>query len=123
MSMGNLLTAFELISSNKAKADFVSARPDTLIEAAEQRLGLRFPPTYREFLRKLGAGNFGASEFYGIIDENFNHSSVPNGIWYTLTERDEVELPKNLIVIGDTGDGGLYCLEVSDEKEAPVIVF
>ena len=81
MSMQNLLGALEIIKRNPAKADFVGPRPEKIVAAAEERLGLKFPQTYRHFLLSLGAGNFGSEEFYGVIHENFENASVPNGIW------------------------------------------
>lgn len=65
---------------------FVGARSETLVKAAEEKLDLTFPPSYRRFLLEFGAGSFGASELYGVIDENFENSSAPNGIWCTLQE-------------------------------------
>ncbi len=39
-----------------------------------------------DYLKTFGAGNFGAQEIYGIINADFENSSVPDAIWYTLTE-------------------------------------
>jgi hypothetical protein len=50
-------------------ADVVGERPEALVDPAEQTLGLRFPPSYRAFVRELGAGDAGGEEFYGVIDD------------------------------------------------------
>jgi hypothetical protein len=123
MSIESLHEAFRIIDSHHEKAFFAGARPEHLVRAAELRLGVIFPPTYREFLLRLGAGSFGGSEFYGVIDGNFEESEVPNGVWLTLTERREVGMSGDLVIVGSTGDGGFYCLEAGREKESPVIVF
>jgi hypothetical protein len=81
---------------------------------------------YREFVKRYGAGNFGAQEIYGVIGEDFENSSVPDAIWVTLSERKEFNLPQNLLVISDTGMGEWYCLDFNQcniEGEPLVIVY
>jgi hypothetical protein len=70
----------------------------------------------------FGAGNFGAQEIYGIINDDFEHSSVPDAIWFTLSERKEINLPPNLLVIYDTGSDELFCLNFNDNNDEPTIV-
>lgn len=103
--------AVTLIAEHPEMAAFVGPRPPRLLEAAESALGLRLPDDYRRFLLAFGAGSFGATEVYGVIDENFTSSSVPNGIWYTLTERRASDLAPSLVVIGNDGGGNLHCLD------------
>jgi antitoxin YobK len=58
----------EAVFLMKTKPDalyFEGNSSDKLIEDAEQRLNVRFPPTYKRFLTEYGAGSFGGSEFYG----------------------------------------------------------
>jgi len=74
--------------------DFAGPRDPSLVAAAENALGVSFPPTYRRFVTELGAGGVDAHEFYGVIDENFNDSSIPDGIWLTLDDRQRFGLPK-----------------------------
>lgn len=112
MSMQDYEMASRLIMQNPELNDFVGPRNETLVETAEKTLELKFPPTYRRFLLEYGAGNFGSLEVFGIIDENFEMSSVPDAIWYTLTEREEANLPPELIVIYENGRGGLFCLNL-----------
>ncbi len=95
MSEAELNQAFELVESNAELAHFHGPKSEALICAAEKALKIEFPPTYREFLQRYGCGNFDGEEIYGLIDENFKHSSVPNGIWLTLKERD-ASLPEYL---------------------------
>lgn len=123
MSLQNLNAGLLLVESNRSRGFFAGPRPPALIDAAEAALGGVFPPSYREFLKTLGAGNFGSSEFYGLIDDNFEDSEVPNGIWLTLRERVDSTLPSALAVVGTTGDGAYYCLEMSGGRETPVIVY
>lgn len=113
MGMAEYQKAKEMILKYPGKSRFVGSRSVVLLDQAELVLGIRFPPSYRAFLLDFGAGNFGAFEIYGVIDGDFANSSVPDAIWFTLTERRESDFPANLLVIGDAGTGELYCLRVS----------
>jgi hypothetical protein len=104
-------------------ADFVGERPDALVTAAEDALGLRFPPAYRQFVSRLGAGSFGSFEVYGVISEPFD-GPVPDAVWATLGERAEPSnLPPSMIVIGVDGMGGTYVLDISKGAQPPVEVW
>jgi hypothetical protein len=126
MSMANLDQALQLIQDNEDQADFVGQREDRLIDAAETALGLSFPPTYRRFLKEIGCGDIAGAEFYGLINDNFTNSAVPNGIWLTLKIRVTGKLPQSLIVVSETGNGGYYAIDRTrqdNEGESPVIVW
>ena len=105
-------------------ADFVGGCTDDLIRLAEEKIGLRFAGLYLDYLKTFGAGNFGSQEIYGIIHDDFENSSVPDAIWYTLTERREINLPNNLLIIYDTGSDELFCLDYNQlaENGEPKIV-
>jgi hypothetical protein len=113
--------AVALIRANPNMQHFAGPRSEDVIAAAEKVLGFRLPEPYRQWVREFGAGNFGAAEVYGVIDTNFTGSSVPNGVWYTLSERREASLSRDLIVIGNDGTGNLLCLDCS-KAAAPVVV-
>lgn len=125
MNARTLEQAFGHVEANLDLADFDGHKPDELISIAEDALSLSFPPTYRKFLSRLGCGDFCGREFYGIINDDFVDSSIPDAIWLTLSERRESRLPDTLILIGDSGDGGYYALDCAllIEGEAPVIVW
>lgn len=95
----------------KAGGDFDGPKPETLIGAAEQALELKFAPSYRRFLLELGCGNLKGLEIYGVINENFDRSCVPNGIWLTLHERLNLGLSTRYVLIGDDGDSGYYAID------------
>ncbi|PAD45917.1 SMI1/KNR4 family protein [Shouchella clausii] len=124
MSVETYQKAKEIIMNEEEIADFVGERTDELINLAEEKLGLKFTGLYLDYLKTFGAGNFGAQEIYGIIDADFENSSVPDAIWYTLTERKEIRLPDNLLVIYDTGSDELFCLDFNqrDDNGEPKVV-
>lgn len=124
MSVETYQKAKQIIQANEDMADFIGERTNELIKLAEEKLGVKFTGLYLDYLQTFGAGNFGAQEIYGIITDDFENSSVPDAIWYTLTERNEINLPNNLLVIYDTGSNELFCLDFNqlDEKGEPKVV-
>src|SRR5699024_3093011 len=124
MSVETYQKAKQIISAQTDIADFVGGRSNNLISMAENELNLKFTGLYLDYLQTFGAGNFGAEEIYGIINDDFENSSVPDAIWYTLTERKEVNLPNNLLVIYDTGSEEIFCLDFNtlDDKNEPRVI-
>ncbi len=122
MSLTKLHKAFDLIE--ELGGDFDGEKSASLISKAEKALGFGFPPTYKEFLLTLGCGDVEGLEFYGLINENFEESSVPDAIWLTLDER-KSGLPSNLMLVSSTGDGNYIALkmdETNGENENPVVL-
>ena len=106
--MTEYVRAAALIGEHEDIADFAGPRPPALIERAEQAVGVTFPPTYRRFLLEYGAGNFGGTEIYGVIDDDFHDSSVPDAIWHNLTSRRE-----GLFTFYAVGEGTDFCLDTT----------
>lgn len=126
MSMSDLEKALSIIKDNSDEGFFAGPKPDALIDKAEKTIGLYLPPTYRRFVAELGAGNISGQEFYGVIDDDFYESSVPDAIWSTLHARKTYGLPDDLIVIGSIDDGSYIVLDAhkdNNEKEASVMIW
>ena len=124
MSLQELESAFDLIEENGG-GDFEGEKEASLIKGAAKALGLVFPPTYKEFLAKFGCGDIEGLEFYGLINNDFKNSSVPDAIWLTLDAR-KSGLPDYLILIYATGDGGYYALDTSqacENGECPIVSY
>ncbi len=123
MSMDHLLEALKLIEQNKLIKYMRGSKSDQLIQKAEEALGLKFPPTYRLFLKDFGCAGIARFEVYGIIDEDFTMPG--NVVWFTLNQR-KMGAPHNYIVIGSTGYGPIYVLDASHpngEGEYPVMLW
>ena len=126
MSLKNYQQAAQIINTDKDRSDFVGLRTDKLILRAEEATGFKFTGMYRDFLKNYGAGNFGGGEIYGIIDDNFEDSGIPDAVWITLTERRKINLPANLLIIYDIGTGEYHCLDfgkLNNNKEPKVVSF
>ena len=113
MSMHDLALAFELVAKNASLATFAGPQPASRIRLAQAALGVFFPPTYREFVTRLGCGGLGSTEFYGVATDDFEHSSVPDAIWLTLKNRAGQYVPDSFVVIGSTGDGAYYAIDTA----------
>jgi hypothetical protein len=110
MSIQNYEKAKDLIDQSGG-GDFEGAKPEALVSKAEAVLGLKFPPSYRRFLLELGCGDINGVEVFGLINDNFEKSTVPNGIWLTLNERGSINLDPAYVIVGEGGDGTYYALD------------
>lgn len=127
MSMIDLEKAYSLLTKHP-KIIVHSGNPvnENLISAAEEYLGIQIPLSYKNFLSKFGFLSLGGAEFYGIIDNDFAHSSTPDAIWITKNNNEEFNQPISLLTIYDIGDGSTYCLDTSQmnqDGECPVVVW
>lgn len=123
MSLERYRKARELIA-NAGQSDFEGPKPESLVARAEAALGLTFPPSYRQFLLDLGSGDVAGFEVYGLVDDDFVDSAVPDAIWLTLEERESNGLDPRFIIIGALGDGTYDCLDTAHldaSGEAPVV--
>ena len=105
--------------------DFGGAKPERLVSSAEGALGLTFPPSYREFLLRLGCGAVRGLEILGVIHEDFDNSGYPDVVWATRAGR-EHGLPSSLVLVNPLGDGTYFALDTSatDERgESPVVAW
>jgi hypothetical protein len=104
MSMKELQEAFDIIEQLNSKDFFSGPKEIELICSAEEALNLIFPPSYKVFLEKYGAGGVNGSEIYGLTKSSkkpFLTPGVPDAIWLTLDERKDDYLPKHFIIISD----------------------
>lgn len=113
MSMKDLEKAFDIIRNNP-NSDFEGEKDFSLIELAEKKLEISFPPTYKSFLKTFGCGDIEGLEFYGLINNEFEKSSIPDAIWLTLNER-KSGLAGNFLIIYSTDEGVYYALD-SNQK-------
>ena len=126
MGTAEVLEGLDLVERSPDRSYFLGARDDEIVSAVEQELGLQFPPSYRMFVRRLGAGSFGSSEFYGVIDRDIAESGIPDAAWVTLRMRSEGGLAPTFLVVGSDGMGAYYVLDAAKDigaHESPVYVW
>ena len=121
----NIEKVFQIIEDNIEDADFVGEIGENQIEKAEQITSVRFPTSYKKFLRKYGAGDIFGIEIYGIIaDPDTDGQAIPNVVWLHQQLVSE-GMSKAFIPVSDSGDGCYYVLDTSqmnDKEECPVLL-
>ncbi len=113
----------DFVEKNQSICDAGRPASDELIDRAERFLDVRFPEDYRAFLRRWGTLAIGPLEFYGICNEDFVNSSVPNAIWYTQQLRQQVGLPKALVILYDNNGDEYYCLDTSVSENSRIVAW
>jgi hypothetical protein len=120
--MATVAKAAAIIESYPEIADFVGPVPFEEIYVAENRLGVRFPDSYRDFIQRYGAGTFGGKPIYGL---GVPDDGLPNVVWATEAMREADDFfPADLVVIQDTGEGDILCLAtalMNEDNECPVV--
>jgi len=133
MSIEKFDHAISLLKKNFSEDEIYFTGPftDRTILNAEEALDLKFPNTYRKFLKEYGSDGFKSEEIYGLTKEEdfksleFEGSTTPNAIWTTLDFHKRYGHPLHLVIIYNLGDGTIYCLDTSqmnDEGECPVVM-
>jgi hypothetical protein len=108
--------------------EWAGPQTEQSVAVLENALGVRLPPSYREFLFRYGAGGIQAYEGISGIYDN-DPLSMHLGTTYgdTLRMRNECGMPSHLIVI-ERGDEHFppMCLDTSrlgSDGEYPVVGF
>lgn len=115
-----------LLKKHSADVNVAGPKDEALISRAELFLGVRFPPSYREFLRRWGTIGFGPEEIYGLTGEKFETGAAPNGIWFTAQERARFGLPRGLVVVVNVDGDQYYCIDTTHkgpDGESPVVIW
>lgn len=126
MSQQDYIDAVDLLEQNSEISDFVGSIAEETLRKAENKIGITFPPVYREFVLNYGAENFGSEEVYGILKDDFDNSSIPDSVWFTLKQREEIDLLRNLVIIYHTGGEEMFCIDVSQKNEfneSPIVSY
>ena len=82
------------------------------VEEAEMALGIRIPPTYRQFLADFGKLGFAAEEFYGVSEVGAVTDPTSYAVWLTLDLRAGGFLPSQTVIVGQDGMGGEYIIDL-----------
>lgn len=82
------------------------------INAMQRELDIGLGEEYKQFLKNFGFLSAEYLEFYGICGEN---NAIPSAIFATLSMREKIpNFAKDLVVIGDVGNGSFYCVDCRD---------
>lgn len=99
-------------------AFIAGGQSEAMVSAAESKLGVAFPPSFREYLLRWGNISFDGHEYYGLTrNSDFENASVPNCVWFTLKKRSQVGLPHSLVVFRNVNDELYICVDTSQVLE------
>ena len=99
---------------------------DEEVESAEKILNIKFPKSYREFLKKYGSVEVRSLEIMGLSRDNYQNSGYGDVVWVTLNDRGNFSQPNHIIKLEHLGDGSYYALDLSqmnNDNECPVVVW
>lgn len=109
----------KMIRDNPDLAESGQPQDNGAISIAEERLGLRFPDSFREYLNRWGWVSFGPNEYFGLGQE------FKDIVIATERLRRICGLPRELVVVCDHDGDEYVCLDTSsfNNGECPVIVW
>jgi len=99
--------------------------PESAISEAEERLGCKFPPSYRSFLKTFGG--LAIPPHLGIVHDFVGVTPPEDVVGRTLRAREERKLGEHLVVVGMGAQyQEWFCLDISRPSSAgeyPVVLF
>ncbi len=105
---------------------------DSAISAAEEALGVEFPPSYRQFLKTFGGialpTHLGiVHDFVGISDNGSIAGDAVDVVGRTMRAREEHKLAGHLVIVGMGAEfQEWFCLDLSKPRangEYPIVLF
>jgi cell wall assembly regulator SMI1 len=122
--MNYLDTIEEEMKASGGDPVFVGGAQDSHIKAFENELGVRFPPSYKEFLKRFGALSFAGDTYYGITKKGLTATSVPSVAFATKSARSQGDADSAMVVVKVSGYGPIYSIDtaiIGDDGESPII--
>ena len=102
---------------------------NSVIKAAEAKLNVRFPQSYKVFLNGYGAALFNGFEIFGFFEEIRNDKSPP--LWTNVVSATQMTrrassglIPDRYVAISNDGCDCSYYLDtqrIENDEECPVI--
>lgn len=103
---------------NDLDAFIAGGQPEAMVSAAESKLGVSFPPSFREYLLRWGNVSCDDVEYYGLTrNDDFDNGGIPNCVWFTTRKRTTVDLPHSLVVFRNINDEAYYCIDTNQVLE------
>ncbi|MEB6589206.1 MULTISPECIES: SMI1/KNR4 family protein [Pseudomonas] len=113
----------EIIASGEDPA-CAGGTTDAVIADFEKALNVKFPLSYKLFLKKYGALSFAGDTYYGITQSGVEAMCVPNVAFATKSARADGAADESMIVVKASGYGPIYSIDTSilGTTGEPVIV-
>ncbi|MBT2545075.1 SMI1/KNR4 family protein [Streptomyces sp. ISL-44] len=116
----------ELVRDNDDIAHHAEGCDLATVGAAERELGIKFPPSYRRFIKEFGTCDIAGEEFLGVYQTPAMGEKFLGSVAETLDARSQYAMPSDLIVAMFDGMGGLVVLDASradSDGEYPILVW
>ncbi len=110
--MDNIDELIDRIRENGDDVWIAGPQSEQAIAELERALGVKLPPTFRQFLLRFGSFRILDSNVSGIIDNKPLARGAGRLYWDTQCFRREHELPDHLLVVQADEDAP-YCLDTS----------
>jgi hypothetical protein len=115
----------ERIRANGDEVWIAGPQSEQAVAELEKAVGVKMPPSYREFLLRFGSFGILDSLVSGIVDNDPLTKGTGNLLWDTKWFRHEYDLPEHLLVVQHDEDAP-YCLDSRKPKadgEYPMICY
>jgi antitoxin YobK len=99
-----------LFKDHQDLIDIGQPASDSKISKCEDRLNLKFPDEFKEYLAKWGQLSFGPHDYLGIDDGPFDI------VLWTEKARDRYKLPNNFLVVCDRDGDESVCLDTDKDS-------
>ena len=114
-----------LLATKKLDGLFGSGASEDQIRVCESDLNLRFPPSYRSFLKEYGWGAFGSVEICGLGTDIPKEWERGVSLMYVVNDERQgpLSIPINVIPFCQNGAGDWYALDCrcGEAEESPVV--
>lgn len=119
------------LSEHESRCQIAGPAPETAISAAEEALGVTFPPSYRHFLRTFGGiaipPHLGVVHDFVGVPLEASDDAANDVVHKTLEGRSQKKLAEHLVVVGMGAQfQEWFCLDASRPRangEYPVLLF
>jgi cell wall assembly regulator SMI1 len=107
------------------ESSFKKGASDRQIAAAEKRLGVTFPPSYRHFLRQFNGGEFRFARMFRISTGGAGFFDL-DAVMALLVKHFPAFRKGELLAFGDDYSGDHYCFDLTRPNragECPVVIW
>ncbi|ELP95921.1 MULTISPECIES: SMI1/KNR4 family protein [Pseudomonas] len=112
------------INASGEELIFAGSASDSLILEFEKEMGIKFPYSYKLFLKKFGALSFAGDTYYGATKSGLAATSIPSVFFATMKARSQGDADSKMVVIQSSGYGPIYSIDTSinsGPNENPII--
>lgn len=104
-------------------SNFADGCSDEMVRAAEEQLGVVFPPSYRRVVHELGTRDIAGLEFLGVYQTPSMGDQLLGTVRDTLALRAALDLPPSMfqVKVDDLGFVVVDTAELDNAGEGPVL--